>query len=221
MQIEFKNISHSVKSRAIFSDINAHVNSGECLVVSGRSGCGKTLFFSIASDIIRPDGGEVVIDGCNVRKMNAQKYADFRRDLGVVFQLSGLISNLTLEENLLLPLNRHCKELDKAEKYSRINALAEEFALTQYLPQRTEMLSSGQASLAGLARALLLKPRAVIWDAPMTEIDEQWSHYVLKLLLKLKDQGTTLVLCSNRKEVISNLADEQLELNELFCLSEC
>ncbi|AOT08589.1 ATP-binding cassette domain-containing protein [Pseudoalteromonas luteoviolacea] len=220
MQIEFKNISHSVKNKTIFNDLNAHVSSGRCLVVSGRSGCGKTLFFSIASDIIRPDSGQVLVDGRDVNTMNAKDYSDFRRDLGVVFQLSGLISNLTLEENLMLPLNRHYKELGKSEKYRRINTLAEEFALQHYLPQRTEMLSSGQASLAGLARALLLKPRAVIWDAPMTEIDEQWGQYVLKLLMQLKEQGTTLILCSNRKEVIETLADEQLELNELFCFSE-
>ncbi|MDK2593874.1 ATP-binding cassette domain-containing protein [Pseudoalteromonas obscura] len=220
MHIEFKNISHSVKNRAIFSDLNAQVGTGKCLVVSGRSGCGKTLFFSIASDIIRPDSGQVVINGSAVNQMHAQDYAEFRRNLGVVFQLSGLISNLTLEENLMLPLNRHFKELDKGEKLRRVNSLAKEFSLQHYLAQRTEMLSSGQASLAGLARALLLKPKAVIWDAPMTEIDEQWGLYVLNLLVRLKEQGTTLILCSNRKEVINQLADEQLELNEMLCYSE-
>ncbi|KZN36438.1 hypothetical protein N480_17215 [Pseudoalteromonas luteoviolacea S2607] len=220
MHIEFKEISHTIKNRQVFSDLNAEVSSGQCLVISGRSGCGKTLFFSIASDIIRPDEGEMLIDGVAVKNMNAQKYSEFRRNLGVVFQLSGLISNLTLEENLMLPLNRHHKDVCKLEKQARVKTIAREFALEQYLSQRTEQLSSGQASLAGLARALLLKPKAVVWDAPMAEIDDQWSQYVLDLLLCLKQQGTTLILCSNRKEVIDKLADTQLELNSKVCFSE-
>ncbi|MCF2858108.1 ATP-binding cassette domain-containing protein [Pseudoalteromonas sp. SMS1] len=220
MNIEFKNINHSIKNRKVFSDLNVQVGSGQCLVISGRSGCGKTLFFSIASDIIRPDSGEMLIDNVSVKSMNAQSYSEFRRNLGVVFQLSGLISNLTLEENLMLPLNRHYKDVCKLEKLARVKSIAREFALEHYLAQRTEQLSSGQASLAGLARALLLKPKAVVWDAPMTEIDDQWSHYVLDLLLCLKEKGTTLILCSNRKEVIDKLADTQLELNSTVCFSE-
>ncbi|MBQ4812823.1 hypothetical protein A7985_02485 [Pseudoalteromonas luteoviolacea] len=220
MDIEFKDISHAIKNRQVFCELNAKVSSGQCLVISGRSGCGKTLFFSIASDIIRPDEGEMLIDGVPVKNMNAQKYSEFRRNLGVVFQLSGLISNLTLEENLMLPLNRHHKDICKLEKQDRVKTIAREFALEHYLGQRTEQLSSGQASLAGLARALLLKPKAVVWDAPMTEIDDQWSQYVLDLLLCLKQQGTTLILCSNRKEVIDKLADKQLELNSKVCFSE-
>ncbi|TQF71037.1 ATP-binding cassette domain-containing protein [Pseudoalteromonas luteoviolacea] len=220
MNIEFKGITHAVKNREVFCDLNAQVSSGQCLVISGRSGCGKTLFFSIASDIIRPDKGQMLIDSVAVNDMNAQKYSEFRRNLGVVFQLSGLISNLTLEENLMLPLNRHYKDVSKPEKQERIRSIAREFALEHYLTQRTEQLSSGQASLAGLARALLLKPKAVVWDAPMAEIDDQWSQYVLDLLLCLKQQGTTLILCSNRKEVIEKLADTQLELNSKVCFSE-
>ncbi|TMP24443.1 hypothetical protein CWB99_22125 [Pseudoalteromonas rubra] len=212
MKIELRNISHSLAEQPILANISITVESGQCLLITGRSGSGKSLLFSIICDITRPQQGTVLIDDIAMPAMTALQYARFRRDLGVIFQVSALISNLTLEENLLLPLNRHHSRLSHDEKLQKVHGICEEFGLTQYLDQRTDRLSSGLASLAGLARALLMEPKALIWDAPMAQVDRHWCRHELALLKHLKEKGTTLILCSNRQELIVSLADQQLQL---------
>ncbi|MEC4091663.1 MULTISPECIES: ATP-binding cassette domain-containing protein [Pseudoalteromonas] len=212
MKIALKDISHSVADQPILASINVTVEPGECLLITGRSGSGKSVLFNIICDITRPQQGHVLIDDVEIATMTALQYARFRRDLGVIFQVSALISNLTLEENLLLPLNRHHSRLSLDEKRQKVGKICRQFGLTQYLDQRTDRLSSGLASLAGLARALIMEPKALIWDAPMAQVDRAWCQHELELLKDLKDKGTTLVLCSNRQELITSLADHQLHL---------
>ncbi|MCG7535990.1 ATP-binding cassette domain-containing protein [Pseudoalteromonas sp. OOF1S-7] len=212
MKIALKNISHCVADQPILANINVTVESGQCLLITGRSGSGKSVLFSIICDITRPQHGSVLIDDVEISAMTALQYARFRRDLGVIFQVSALISNLTLEENLLLPLNRHHSRLSQGEKLQKVQQICQQFGLTQYLDQRTDRLSSGLASLAGLARALIMEPKALIWDAPMAQVDRAWCRHELDLLRHLKEKGTTLVLCSNRQELMTSLTDQQLHL---------
>lgn len=217
MEVEFKGISHCFDKRELLKDINLVIPSGQCLVVSGRSGSGKSLLFSILCGIFRPDAGQVLIDGVPINQMSKAQYMGFRKYLGVVFQVSALISNLTLAENLMLVLNQHCPEMDCAQKEKEVFDICHEFGLEDYLTQRTDQLSIGLASLAGLARALIIEPKCLVWDAPMAEIDLHWSNHVYSRLLHLKQAGTTIILFSNRQRLIEKLADIQLDLTKGFC----
>lgn len=218
MQVEFKGISHCFERRHLLKDINLTVQSGQCLVVSGRSGSGKSLLFSIASGIFRPDRGEVLIDGMAINDMDETQYMAFRKYLGAVFQVSALISNLTLAENLMLPLNQHCPDMACDDKKKLVQEVCHEFGLEDYLDERTDQLSTGLASLAGLARALLIEPKCLLWDAPMAEIDLQWSDHIYARLNHLKHTGTTFILFTNRQKLIERLADVQLDLTRGCCI---
>ena len=98
MKLELKDIGHSIDNREVFQGISATVDSGQCLVVSGRSGSGKSLLFSIVCGVLAPHQGEILIDDIALREMNNEQYNQFRQSMGVVFQVSALISNLTLRE---------------------------------------------------------------------------------------------------------------------------
>jgi acetoin utilization transport system ATP-binding protein len=213
VKIELRGICHKLESRQMLDDINLTVNSGQCLVVSGRSGSGKSLLFSIVCGLLIPDAGQVLVNDQPIDEMSEDQNQHFRKYLGVVFQVSALLSNLTLLENLMLPLNQHFPERDCDQKRRDVETICQEFGLNEHTDQRVGQLSTGQAALAGLARALLIEPKCLVWDSPMSEIDLQWGSHVTNRLKHLKDSGTTFILLTNRQWVIDELADIRLDLS--------
>ncbi|NQZ09680.1 MAG: ATP-binding cassette domain-containing protein [Algicola sp.] len=214
MRIELRDICHKLEQRQLLENINLTVESGQCLVVSGRSGSGKSLLFSIVCGIFPPQRGEVLVDGQSIVQMSEAQNLEFRKHLGVIFQVSALISNLTLAENLMLPLNLYFPDRNCDEKRQEVQAICHEFGLESYLDQRTDQLSTGLAALAGLARALLVEPKLLVWDAPMSEIDLKWNDHLNNRLKHLKNAGTTFILFTNRQRIIERLADVRLDLSE-------
>lgn len=215
MQIELRQISHQIEGRQVLHNISVVVHSGQCLVVKGRSGSGKSLLFSIMCGIFNADQGQVLADDQDIMAMSQARHLAFRQYLGAVFQVSALISNLTLQENLLLPLNLYYPAQDMAQKQHQVEVICHEFGLENYMMQRTDQLSTGLAALAGLARALIIEPKCLVWDAPMSQIDLKWSDHVNNRLRHLKNGGTTFILFTNRKRIIEHLADIQLDLSEV------
>ena len=214
MQIELQGINHCDEHHQLLRDLDLTLASGQCLVVSGRCGSGKSLLFSIICGLIEPQAGRVLFNGQDIATMDEDSELDFRRDLGVVFQVPALLSNLTVRENLMLPLNLYFPDKALAGKDALVEDLAMQFGLQEYLDDRTDELSSGLASLAGFARAMVVEPKCLIWDAPMSETDVQWGDYVYRRLRLLKQQGSTLILFSNRQKIIDELADVTLNLTE-------
>lgn len=214
MKVELRDLGHSIDNREVFAGISATVGGGQCLVVSGRSGSGKSLLFSIVCGILVPHHGSVLIDDIAISQMDNSSYNYFRQSMGVVFQVSALISNLTLRENLMLPLNQHCVDASAAQKQEKVKLISHEFGLDEYLDKRTDQLSTGLTSLAGFARALLLEPKCLVWDAPMAEIDLHWVGHVTNRISQLKANGASLILLTNRVELIEKMADFQLDLSK-------
>lgn len=213
MNIELNQVSHDCDKRLMLNGIHLNVSSGETVVISGRSGCGKSLLFSIMTGVLAPDNGEVLANGQCIAAMDEQQNLDFRRVLGVVFQVPALLSNLTLQENLLLPLNLYFPDEPLPKKLTQVQKVAHEFGLEGYLNGRTDELSNGLAGLAGLARALIIEPQCLIWDAPLSDIDVKWNQYICRRLRLLKQQGITMVLFSNREHLIEEFADRRLDLS--------
>jgi len=199
LKISLENISHRLEGNVLFNDLNLEVNKSECCVISGDSGSGKSLLFNMICDILRPQKGEVVFDGIQISKMDESQYFNYKKHTGVIFQLPALISNLTLRENLLLPLNRFFPDVAYEQKVSMVESKCAEIGLEKYLDLRTEHLSIGMASLVGVIRAALLKPKVIVWDSPISEVDSHWTDYEINLIQNLKEKGITQVLFSNRR----------------------
>lgn len=212
MHIELRDISYRLGDMHILERINLTVESGECVSVSGRSGCGKSMLFSILCGTLAATEGEVFVNRLAMSQMDHEENQVFRKYLGAVFQRAALISNLTVIENLLLPLNLHFPELDEQTKLNRIHAIASEFGFYNCLEWRTDRMSMGMRSLAGLARAVLNEPKYLIWDAPLIDVDIHWSGLVKQKLMQIKDSGATIILLSNRQEFITELADRRFTL---------
>lgn len=212
MKIELSDISHSNLKGSLLKALNVVLESGETLVISGRSGSGKSLLFSVMCGILAPLKGKVLVDGKCLFAMDEGQNLAFRRELGVVFEVSALLSNLTLKENLLLPLNLYFPDEPLSKKLAQVEKVSHEFGLEKYLEWRIDELSSGQAALAGLARALIIEPKCLIWDAPLSEVDVKWNAYICRRLRLLKEHGTTMILFTNRQHLIDEFADSHMEL---------
>ena len=195
------------------SDASFELDSGQCLLVSGDSGSGKSLLHGLLCGLVEMDSGKLRFDGLAMTEMNEQQDRDFRKKLGVVFQEPALISNLSISENLLLPLLQHFPELSWEQHFDRIEASCECFELVEYLDSRTDELSAGVRALVALTRGLITEPELLIWDAPMVNTDVRWNQYIKKTLLEMKSEGKTIILFSNSKAVTADIADLQLHLD--------
>lgn len=214
MNISITNLNASYNDVKIFDSLDLHVPQGECICISGQSGSGKSYLFSVLAGLVPELQQHINIDGQSVAEFSGEDNQLFRKHLGVVFQRPALLSNLNLQENLLLPLNKHYQNWSLERKMTQINALMAEFKLTGFMSQRTHFLSAGQGSLAAFARAITGEKRCLIWDSPMVDVDEKWNRLVTAKLTQLKDSGTTIILFTNRRDLSSELADKHYELVE-------
>ena len=214
MQVELRNIHFSFGGSHLLDDVSVVVENGECISISGSSGSGKSLLFSILCGTLLADKGQVMANGKDLRAMKPGENQAFRKHLGAVFQRSALLSNLSLEENLMLPLNLHFPALSQQVKLERVRSIADEFGFSRYLHWRIDRMSVGMTSLAGLARALVTEPKCLIWDAPLIDVDQIWNNLVKTKLRQAKKAGATIIIFSNRRDIIDELADRQFVLSE-------
>jgi ABC-type lipoprotein export system ATPase subunit len=194
------------------NDVNIELNTGQCLIITGISGSGKSLLLSLICGLVRADSGSVRFDGLTMQQMTAKEDASFRKGLGVVFQKPALLSNLTISENLLLPLIQHYPDLSENERAAIVEDACHRFELQRYIHDRIEDLSNGIQSLISLTRALIVEPDLLIWDAPSSDIDMNLGGQILNILKQMKIQGKTIILFTNRKVLIDEMADVHLHL---------
>lgn len=188
------------------------VTTGQCLIISGISGSGKSLLLGLICGLVIADSGSVAFNGLTMQQMTTEQDAKFRKRLGVAFQEPGLLSNLTIYENLLLPLIQHYPNLSAQVKKALIEKACKQFNLQSFLHDRVEELSTGMQSLVSLTRALICNPDLLIWDAPLANIDLKWSRKIINLLKQMKARQKTMIIFTNKKILIDELADIHLHL---------
>lgn len=194
------------------NNVNIELSTGQCLIISGISGCGKSLLLSLICELVIADSGSVFFDDLTMQQMTTEQDARFRKRLGVVFQKPALLSNLTILENLLLPLIQHYPDLSDTERAEVVEKACQQFNLQSYLHDRVEDLSNGMQSLVSLTRALICKPDLLIWDAPLSDIDLNWSAQIIGVLKQMKARKKTMILFTNREILIDQMADIHLNL---------
>ena len=212
MNVVASNLCFSAQNNVRFQSASFEVTAGQCLIISGMSGSGKSLLLALICGLVDLESGSVRFNGLTKDQMTAEQESQFKKHLGVVFQKPALLSNLTLGENLMLPLIQHYPEMSSSERADRVNLSCRQFELDDYLDKRIEELPNGLQSLASLSRALICGPDLLIWDAPLADIDSIWSNRIIEILKQFKQDGKTIILFSNRKRIIEELADQNLHL---------
>jgi putative ABC transport system ATP-binding protein len=185
--------------RTVLKGFDASFEEGEFVVLLGKSGSGKSTLLNLVSGIDLPSAGEVIVKGRSMGAMSEEERTLFRREhVGFVFQAYNLVPTLTVEENLLLPLELR-GPIDESVRY-RARVLLDEVGLGARTKSFPDALSGGEQQRIAVARALVHEPSIVLADEPTGNLDDQTGREVLALIDRLtrKKQRTVLVVTHDR-----------------------
>ncbi len=201
-----KSYREGERERTVLRGASLAVGRGEWLALLGRSGSGKSTLLNLISGIDLPDRGEVAVAGTPLNRLPERERTLFRRDnIGFVFQFYNLIPTLTVEENLLLPLEL-AGRLTRAH-HDMARDLLEQVGLAERGRSYPDRLSGGEQQRIAVARALIHRPALVLADEPTGNLDADTGRQVLDLFERLvRRTGTTMVLVTHSGEV-ARLAD--------------
>lgn len=174
-------------------NINLKVDEGEFVGIMGPSGSGKTTFLNVISTIDKPTSGTVMIDGKDIVKLKEPHLSAFRRNkLGFIFQDFNLLDNMTLKENIVLPLA--LSKVPYAEIEKRLNDIASKLGIKEILNKHPYEVSGGQKQRAAAARAIISKPSLILGDEPTGALDSKSSKDLLGALQYLNDKNNATIL---------------------------
>ncbi len=199
--VEIKNISKSfvtedVETKAL-TDINLTVNKGEYICVTGPSGCGKSTFLSLLGLLDASSGGSYTLNGMDVSNLSQDDCALIRnKEIGFVFQSFNLISDLTVEENVYLPLT-YQKTFSKKEMKAKAQDVLNKVDLGHRTSHFPAQLSGGQQQRVAIARALINDPSFILADEPTGNLDSENTAIVMGLLDQLHKDGRTIFIVTH------------------------
>lgn len=206
-----KSYTEGDDQRTIFADLTLDIARGAFVALLGQSGSGKSTLLNLLGGIDLPDAGQIRIDGRTLTGLGEVERTRFRRrHIGFVFQFHNLIPTLTVQENLLLPLELN--GLATPEQQDRALALLDNVGLGNRRHSFPERLSGGEQQRLAIARALVHGPALLLADEPTGNLDAATGERILELLLKLHRQETvTIVMVTHSREVAAR-ADRALYL---------
>lgn len=201
--IEVKNVYKSFEGEYVLNDVSAHFEPGKCNLIIGRSGSGKTVLLKSIAGLIEVDRGEIWYDENEFTQMTARRRQVIRKEMGVLFQGAALFDSLTVEENVLFPLDMF-SELGRQEKLDRANFCLERVKVTGSNALFPAELSGGMKKRVAIARAIALNPRYLLCDEPNSGLDPETGIVIDNLIKELTEefQMTTIINSHDMNSVL-------------------
>ena len=194
--IEVKNFRKSFGTKEIHKGINFSVRKGECMGLIGGSGVGKSVILRSLIGLEKPDSGQIVIDGEEITSYQENGLVAIRKKVAYVFQGGALFDSMTVYENLAYPLREHTKKQEPEIRKMIIDQL-NEFGLPKSEHLYPANLSGGMQKRVGLARALMMQPKVILYDEPTAGLDPSNTRKIQEHILKLKATGITSILVTH------------------------
>jgi phospholipid/cholesterol/gamma-HCH transport system ATP-binding protein len=193
--IQIRDLKKNFNGLTVLDSVSFRIENGESVAIIGRSGCGKSVLLKHLIGLLKPDEGEVLIDGENIVPMNERQLLRVRRKFGMLFQGSALFDSMTVAENVAFGLRRH-ENLTELEIARRVANALDVVDLPGTEDKNPAELSGGMRKRVGLARAIVYEPQIVLYDEPTTGLDPIVSDSIDKLMMRVRDQlrVTTVVV---------------------------
>lgn len=193
--IEVRELRKSFGRQRVLDGVNLRIESGESVVIIGRSGGGKSILLKHLVGLIQPDSGEVRIDGEEITGLNERQLIAVRHKFGMLFQGAALFDSLTVAENVGFALRRE-SGLTPAERDRRVSEALAMVDLPGIEEKKPSELSGGMRKRVGLARAIVYRPQIVLYDEPTTGLDPIVSDSIDQLIVRVRDRlkVTTVVV---------------------------
>lgn len=189
--IRIKNLCKRFGDQVVLDNFNMDLYDGENLVLMGKSGSGKSVMIKCMVGLMEPDSGEIEVLGKNIQELHHQEMDALRAEIGFLFQGSALYDSMTVQENLEFPLRHHKKKFSG----NNTDALVQEALENVHLERTKELmpaeLSGGMQRRIALARALILKPKIILYDEPTTGLDPITAKEIILLMMEIQKKYKT------------------------------
>ncbi len=210
--IEIKNIKKAFGDRVIIDDISGIMATGKCNLIIGTSGSGKTVLTKCMVGLFEPDEGEILYDGRDMIAMPQEDRKILRQQIGMLFQGSALFDSMTVEQNVMFPL-----DMFSAMKYSdrkkRVDEVLDRVNLKDAHKKFPAEISGGMRKRVGIARAIVLNPKYLFCDEPNSGLDPQTSLLIDKLIREItKDFNITTIVVTHDMNSVMEIGDHIIYL---------
>jgi phospholipid/cholesterol/gamma-HCH transport system ATP-binding protein len=212
--VVLKDVSLENKEETVLDGISLTFPGGSFTLVMGPSGSGKSVLLKVACGLIPPTRGAVEQFGRPLIGLSHREEVEVRRRTGFAFQDSALWQNMTVYQNLALPIRYHDPSIKDVHLRRRIYNLLEPYGMAAAHNSRPSDLSSGERKIVSYLRALMLEPEVLFLDEPLASVDSQAGRKITASIRELKSQGRTIVSASHSPQLASQMADYLLVLKD-------
>ncbi len=211
--IEFRDVTMAYDDRVILDEVSFFVNPGETKIVMGGSGTGKSTILKLVLGLIKPNSGQILIDGEEITGLSEGKMVEVRQKLGMVFQDGALFDSLSVYENVGYRLFE--QGVPESEIEENVRRMLRFVNLEQSMYMMPSELSGGMRRRVGIARALVGNPKLVLFDEPTAGLDPPTARTILELAIKLRDlEGVSSIFVTHRIDDIKQLSSKFATINE-------
>jgi phospholipid/cholesterol/gamma-HCH transport system ATP-binding protein len=209
--IEIKNIHKAYGNKKVLGGVDLTIETGETMVIIGRSGCGKSVLLKHLVGLIAPDRGSIAIDGTELREIRKRELYTLRRRFGVLFQGAALFDSMTVAENVGLGLKQH-SGLSDGEIMAAVTQKLGMVGMAGTEKLTPAELSGGMKKRVGLARALAMEPRYVLYDEPTTGLDPIMADKINDLIVDLQAKLSLTSIAVTHDMVSANKIGDRIAM---------
>src|SRR5579872_3651807 len=205
--IEVKDIRKGFNGKIVIDNVSAIFQTGKCNLIIGTSGSGKTVLMKCLVGLFEPDSGEISYDGQSFSSMSEEHRKELRQRIGMLFQGSALFDSMTVEQNVMFPLDMFTKS-NYAEKLKRVNEVLDRVNLKDANKKFPAEISGGMKKRVGIARAIVLNPKYLFCDEPNSGLDPQTSLLIDKLIKEITTEyNITTVVNTHDMNSVMEIGD--------------
>ncbi len=211
--IEFRNVTLEFDDRKVLDNLSFRVNKGETRIILGGSGCGKSTTIKLVLGLLKPDSGQILVDGEDITDYSEVEMMRVRQKIGMIFQEGALFDSLSVYENVAFKLHEH--GVPEAEVENEVVRMLRFVNLEDAIDKMPAELSGGMRRRVGIARALVGDPKIVMFDEPTAGLDPPTARTICELAMKLRDlEDVSSIFVTHEMNNLDYLCSEYAVVNE-------
>ena len=211
--IEFRNVTIEFDNRKVLNDLSFKVMKGETKIILGGSGCGKSTTIKLVLGLLKPDSGQILVDGEDITNHSEVQMMHVRKKIGMIFQEGALFDSLSVYENVAFKL--HEQGVPEEEVESEVRRMLRFVNLEAAIDKMPSELSGGMRRRVGIARALVGDPKIVMFDEPTAGLDPPTARTICELAMKLRDlEDVSSIFVTHEMNNLDYLCSEYAVVNE-------
>lgn len=206
--IEFQKVTKIFGTFRVLDELDLHIPAGKITLILGKSGEGKSVTIKHIMGLLKPTSGRVIVDGEDITEFDEEQLLHYRKKFGMLFQQAALFDSLSVGENVIFPLREHT-DMKLKDMRDRAEEVLEQVGLPGIQSKFPDALSTGEKKRVGLARALVHRPKIILYDEPTTGMDPLVSEMIDNLIVEVSkhDKELTSVVISHDLKAALDIAD--------------